>query len=88
MQLTLFSSVMGIIFICSTAIDQTTTLARVKESFRKSGMYPVDRSIIPNSQLAPADFNKSEKTNKETTDVDTTTITNNGKLFISFDLLY
>ncbi|XP_076092433.1 uncharacterized protein LOC143063887 isoform X2 [Mytilus galloprovincialis] len=63
--------------LLSTAIDQTTTLARVKESFRKSGMYPVDRSIIPNSQLAPADFNKSEKTNKETTDVDTTTITSN-----------
>ncbi|CAG2192489.1 unnamed protein product [Mytilus edulis] len=72
--------------LLSTAIDQTITLAWVKESFRKSGMYPVDRSIIPNSQLAPADFNKSEKTNKETTDVDTTTITSNGKLFISFDL--
>ncbi|XP_052079009.1 uncharacterized protein LOC127717266 [Mytilus californianus] len=63
--------------LLSTAIDQTLSLARVKESFRKSGMYPVDRSIIPNSQLAPADFHKTEKGNKEITDVDVTIITSN-----------
>ncbi|CAC5411452.1 unnamed protein product [Mytilus coruscus] len=63
--------------LLNTAIDQTVTLARVKESFKKSGMYPVDRSIIRNSQLAPADFNKPEKGNKETTDVDVAIITSN-----------
>ncbi|CAC5361799.1 unnamed protein product [Mytilus coruscus] len=40
-------------------------------------MYPVDRSIIPNSKQAPADFNKPEKGNKETTDLDVTIITSN-----------
>lgn len=48
--------------VLSYSIDQSLTLARVKYAFRRSGLYPVDRHAIDESQLVKSHLKKSEGT--------------------------
>ena len=46
----------------STDIDSRCSPARIKDAFRKSGLYPIDGDAIDKAQLIPRDFQKKKDT--------------------------
>ena len=48
--------------LLSTAIDSICSPARIKDAFRKSGLYHVEGDAIDKTQLIPRDFQKKKDT--------------------------
>ena len=51
--------------VLSYAVDQSVTLYRVKSAFRKSGLFPIDRYAIDETQLVKTHLEPSSVTSPE-----------------------